>query len=138
MNIEVEDKLYTPELLRQNPEKVYVFGDNMKRYGRRGQAIIRDEPNAYGIATKRYPSMEDWAFFSDKDDEFDCVLNDLRGLYILSKAHTIVFPVSGIGTGLAEMEKRSPFIWDKMNAILEEHFGYLNGGLRNEFSKDQR
>lgn len=85
MNIEIEHNPYTPELLRASPEKIFVFGDNMKRYGKGGQAVIRDEPNAFGVATKRHPSMYDWAFFSDKDDEFDCVLNDLRGLYILSK-----------------------------------------------------
>ena len=128
MNIEVEDKPYTPELLRQNPEKIYVFGDNMKRYGKGGQAVIRDEPNAFGIATKRYPSMEDWAFFSDKDDEFDCVLNDLRGLYVLSKTHTIVFPRAGIGTGLAKMELKSFALWSRMNSILKDYVGYINGG----------
>ena len=76
MIIEVEDRNYTPLMLRDKPEKIYVFGDNMKRYGKRGQAVIRDEPNAFGVATKRHPSMYDWAFFSDKDDEFECVIDD--------------------------------------------------------------
>lgn len=125
--IEIESKPYTQELLRANPDKIYVFGDNMKRYGKRGQAIIRDEPNAFGIATKRYPSIDNWAFFSDKEDEFDCVMNDLRGLYRLSKTHTIVFPDAGIGTGLAKMKERSPLLWLYMNDVLKEHFGYVNG-----------
>lgn len=127
MNIEIEGRLYTKELLQQNPEKIYVFGDNMKCYGKRGQAVIREEPNAYGVATKRYPSMDNWAFFSDKQDEFDCVMKDLRGLYKLSKSHTIVFPVAGIGTGLADMEKRSFDLWSKMCWILKYYFGYING-----------
>ena len=127
MNIEICTEKYTSELLSENQEKIFVFGDNMKRYGKRGQAVIRSEPNAFGIATKRYPSMDNWAFFSDKDDEFDCVLDDLRGLYILSKRNTIVFPAAGIGTGLAEMEKRSFAIWSKMNSILKDYFGYVNG-----------
>lgn len=130
MNIEIEYKLYTPELLRQNPDKIYVFGDNMKRYGKGGQAVIRDEPNAFGVATKRHPSMDDWAFFSDKDDEFECVINDLRDLYTLSKTYTVVFPEAGIGTGLADMEKRSFAIWSKMCQILKDYFGYINGGKR--------
>lgn len=125
MNVESTDQMYTKELLRASPEKIFVFGDNMRRYGKRGQAMIRDEPNAYGIATKRYPSMDGWAFFSDKEDELDCVLNDLRGLYKLSQTRTIVFPIAGIGTGLAQMEKRSPFIWLKMHSILKEHFDIL-------------
>lgn len=127
MKIVIESREYTPELLRENPEKIYVFGDNMKRYGKRGQAVIRNEPNAYGVATKRYPSMEDWAFFSDKSDEFDCVIKDLRGLYTLSKTHTIVFPEAGIGTGLAKMELKSFALWSKMNSILKDYFGYVNG-----------
>ena len=127
MKTEVENKMYTPSLLQANPNKIYVFGDNMKRYGKRGQAIIRNEPNAFGIATKRYPSMDDWAFFSDKEDEFECVVNDLRKLWVLSKSHVIVFPAAGIGTGLAEMEKRSFDLWSKMNWILKDYFGYVNG-----------
>lgn len=128
MNSEVCYEQYTPALLRNNPDKIYVFGDNMKRYGKRGQAIIRDEPNAFGVATKRYPSMDDWAFFSGKEDEFDAVINDLRKLWILAQKHTIVFPSAGIGTGLANMKERSFPIWSTMNKILKEHFGYTNGG----------
>lgn len=126
--IRVEARMYTPELLRAYPDQIFVFGDNMKRYGKRGQAIIRDEPNAFGIATKRYPSRDDWAYFSDKDDEFDFVMNDLRKLWVLNKNKVIVFPQAGIGTGLAEMEKRSFALWSKMNFILKDYFGYVNGG----------
>ena len=127
MNIEICTEKYTSKLLYENQEKIFVFGDNMVRKGKGGQAVIRDCPNAFGIATKRYPSMNEDAFFSDQPDEFDVVMNDLRQLYKLSKSHTIVFPVGGIGTGLAEMEKRSFVIWSKMNSILKDYFGYVNG-----------
>lgn len=127
MNIEICTEKYTSELLSENQEKIFVFGDNMVRKGKGGQAVIRDCPNAFGIATKRYPSMNEDAFFSDQRDESDVVMNDLRQLYKLSKSHTIVFPVGGIGTGLAEMEKRSFAIWSKMNSILKDYFGYING-----------
>tara|TARA_R110000744_G_C19371770_1_gene563142 strand:+ start:17260 stop:17679 length:420 start_codon:yes stop_codon:yes gene_type:complete len=128
LNIEICSEKYTSSLLVLNPNKIFVFGDNIKRYGKGGQAVIRHQPNAYGIATKRYPSKDDWAYFSDKEDEFTCVLDDLRGLYFLSKTHTIVFPCGGIGTGLADMENRSPRLFIEMNRILKEHFGYVNGG----------
>ena len=128
MNIEICTEKYTSELLSENQEKIFVFGDNMVRKGKGGQAVIRDCPNAFGIATKRYPSMNEDAFFSDQPDEFDVVMNDLRQLYKLSKSHTIVFPVGGIGTGLAQMEKRSFAIWSKMCWILKDYFGYVNGG----------
>ena len=128
MNIEICTEKYTSKLLYENQEKIFVLGDNMVRKGKGGQAVIRDCPNAFGIATKRYPSMNEDAFFSDQPDEFDVVMNDLRQLYKLSKSHTIVFPVGGIGTGLAQMEKRSFAIWSKMCWILKDYFGYVNGG----------
>ena len=128
MNIEICTEKYTSKLLYENQEKIFVFGDNMVRKGKGGQAVIRDCPNAFGIATKRYPSMNEDAFFSDQPDEFDVVMNDLRQLYKLSKSHTIVFPVGGIGTGLAQTEKRSFAIWSKMCWILKDYFGYVNGG----------
>lgn len=126
MNIEITTEFYTKDLLRQYRDKIFVFGDNTKRYGKGGQAIIRDEPNAFGIATKRYPSRDDWAYFSDREDEKQFVLQDLRNLYKLSQHKIVVFPAAGIGTGLAEMEKRSPVIWEMMCDVLLKHFGFDN------------
>ena len=126
MNIEITTELYTKDLLKQYPDKIFVFGDNMKRYGKGGQVIIRDEPNALGIATKRYPSRDDWAYFSDREDEREFVLQDLRNLYKLSQHKKIVFPAAGIGTGLSEMERRSPVIWSMLCDVLLNHFGFSN------------
>jgi len=111
------------------PETIYVYGDNLKRYGKGGQAIIRDCPNAFGVVTKRYPSRDDWAYFSDKPDEIEAVKADLRKLYILAQSHTIVFPSGGIGTGLARMAEKSPKAWEIMCDILLEHFGWDNRNL---------
>lgn len=44
----------------------------------------------------------------------------------LAQHKTIVFPSAGIGTGLAEMEKRSPVIWNMMCDVLLNHFGFDN------------
>lgn len=126
MNIEVCTELYTPKLLRANPDKVYVFGDNMKGFGKGGQAVIRDEPNAFGVPTKRYPSKDNWAYFSDKEDERQAVLSSLRRLYVLGQSEVIVFPHYGIGTGLALMQEKSPKLFDEMNGILKEFFGFDN------------
>lgn len=126
MKVEVEHKKYTIQLLRQNPDKIYVFGDNLKRYGKGGQATIRDEPNVFGVATKRYPSLDSTAFFSDQQDELEQVLVDLRALYKIGRLFTIVFPSAGIGTGLSAMQVKSPLIWCKMNEVLMEHFGFIN------------
>lgn len=126
MNIEICSEFYTPKLLRANHDKVYVFGDNMKAFGKGGQAVIRDEPNAFGIPTKRYPSKDNWAYFSDKEDERVAVIVSLRKLYLIGQRKMIVFPAAGIGTGLALMEEKSPKLFDEMNGILKEFFGFDN------------
>lgn len=126
MNIEICTELYTPKLLRASPDKVFVFGDNMKGFGKGGQAVIREEPNAFGIPTKRYPSKDNWAYFSDKEDERQAVLLSLRRLYVVGQSKVIVFPQCGIGTGLALMGEKSPKIFEEMNGILKEFFGFDN------------
>ena len=40
-------KIYKVKDLKNNPNKIFVFGDNLKRKGEGGQAIIRGEENAY-------------------------------------------------------------------------------------------
>lgn len=116
---------YDIKTCREHPDKLFVFGDNMKRKGRGGQAVIRYEPNAFGIATKRCPSMASEAFFSDAPDEMATLMGDLRRLYKLNPS-VIVFPSFGIGTGLARMKEVSPEIFQLMNDILLNHFGIIN------------
>ena len=109
------------------PGSVFVFGDNLAGYGTAGQACIRKEPNAFGIPTKRYPSMAAGSFFTDRDCEREHVLKALRELYTLGKRRTIVFPQNGIGTGMAKMSELSPKLFAEMNEVLLKHFGIRNG-----------
>ena len=60
-------KIFSVDLVRKNPDKVFLFGDNLKGYGKGGQAIIRNESNAIGIPTKKAPSMDKTAFFTDAE-----------------------------------------------------------------------
>lgn len=128
MKIRYESK-FSVKLLRENPEDIYVFGDNLEGKGKGGQAIVRDEPNAFGVPTKREPKRTVDAYFSDQDDEMQAVLEALRELYRKSKTATLVFPADGLGTGLAQMEKRSPAVFEKMNKILKDHFGVVFDAL---------
>lgn len=120
-------KILSPPMCRRYPEKICIYGDNLKAFGKGGQAIIRDEPNAFGIPTKRYPSWDDWAFFSDQPDEMEAVKQSLRKLYKIAQSKTLVFPEDGIGTGRAKIKEKSPVVYGMMCAILWEHFGVLNG-----------
>lgn len=114
--------------LRSNPSTLFVFGDNMKERGLGGQAReMRGEPNAVGIPTKWGPTMNEDAFFIDSDfpavkgiidERFD------RLAYQLHRGGHVVWPSSGIGTGLAELQKRAPRIWsyiEKRRKELYEH-----------------
>lgn len=56
-------EFWTIESVSQDPTTCYIFGDNLMGKGKAGQAIIRGLPNAYGIPTKRMPTMTDGSFF---------------------------------------------------------------------------
>lgn len=110
---------YTPELLEKNPDTIFVFGDNAKRLGRGGQAIIRGAPNAYGIATKRVGDMARGSFF-EKGNEADrkIVETDLAGLEELLKAgKQVIIPVSrqtmtiSLGLERAQLPERAPDLY---------------------------
>lgn len=126
MNTETE-VVFSVALCRTCPDVIFVFGDNLIRRGTAGQAVIRGEPNAFGIPTKRYPAMRDGSFFSDQQDEIDAVVRSLRELWVKSKGKTVVFPVKGLGTGLARMKSKSPVAYKTMCDILAKHFNYHNG-----------
>ena len=123
-NIEVID-FYTPTLVSVNPNKLYVFGDNTRRIGRGGQAIIRHCINSFGITTKINPDMRSNSFFNDRQEEFTYVLQGLSALtaiYLYNVYDAIVFPSSGIGTGLSRLPECSPLILNMIDTYFELFF----------------
>ncbi len=84
--------------------------------------MIRDAKNAYGIATKRLPSMNENSFFSDKPDEALVLFDDIYNLLVAAGSfkgvNTIVLPADGLGTGLSQMPVRSPKLFNWMNDTL--------------------
>lgn len=124
--VTVVNEHYTSDLLRQNPDKIFVFGDDLLRRGKNGQAIIRDETNSFGIVTKRKPTMGLDAFFSDQLEELEAINRDLERLYLLSTTNDLIFPKEGIGTGVAKLKEFSPFIWSELNKSLMFYFGFKN------------
>ena len=108
---------YTPQDCQTNPNDLFVFGDNFQRKGKAGQAVIRGEPNAIGICTKRAPSMKEHAFLTDEDFHDWEVLNvDAFRLISdrLEAKAVVVFPLDGLGTGLAELPMRAPLIYAEL------------------------
>lgn len=110
--------------LRANPSILYVFGDNVERWGRGGQAAqCRDEPNAVGVATLWSPGR----FFSDdRATEQNAIIDkDMAPLFKAVSAGIVVFPLAGIGTGLADLERQSPATWRHLQFLVAELKSYM-------------
>lgn len=123
---------YTPDDCAAHRDWLYVFGDNFARRGKGGQAVIRDEPNACGIATKRLPKWSEDAYLTDADyDEWVQQNEDARNRIEahLASGGVVVWPI-GIGMGRANLQSRAPEILDKIHAWVwdwRDRFG-LDGG----------
>lgn len=93
-----------------------VFGDNTLRIGKKGQSVIRDCPNAFGVATKWKPERGEDAYFSDSAPAMKIVAKDLAAVKaLLDAGYNVYWPAGSIGTGLAELPTRSP----KIHAMIE-------------------
>ena len=120
---------------KNNPHKIFIFGDNDIRTGFGGLAKeLRGEPNAFGIRVKKRP-YRDWdAFYTDREytENIEKICEDITK--IVEKVHEtenpiIVFPKNGIGTGLASMQKRCPVTFNTMNTILYKALNIKNGEI---------
>lgn len=107
--------IYLPLILRGDlqiaPGVYFVFGDNTARKGMGGQAKeMRGEPNAIGIATKRLPTMDPEAFFSDdsQEDRITVASDLLKVVGLWNAGHQIVAPLNGLGTERARLKEVAP------------------------------
>jgi len=123
--IEVVNR-YSDSEVKANPDKIYVFGDNTDRKGTGGQATIRNNPNAFGIATKVHPTNNSDAFMSDKDLESNKKVIDSDIQKILDQNKLLVFPKDGFGTGLAKLKEKAPQTYKYLKDKLLEKFGFNN------------
>lgn len=104
-------KRYSRDFIQAHPDWLFVFGDNLERRGLGGQAKeARGEPNAVGIPTKRKPNNDDDAFLTDADyHEWAGIaggdMSRIRRAHKLGRV--VVWPLDGIGTGLAKLSQDS-------------------------------
>lgn len=97
--------------LRSHPGKTFLFGDNLMRVGYGGQAReMRGEPNAIGIPTKKRPTNDPEAFFSDLEYERNTAAIDraFDRLSALPPGSIVVIPAAGLGTGRADLPRMAP------------------------------
>jgi hypothetical protein len=131
-NVEVVSR-YTNADVKANPNKIYVFGDNTQRVGTGGQAQIRNNENAFGIATKIEPNNSKEAFMSDIDDgrmvtwyEANIIAIDNDIAKIKADGRPVVLPKDGLGTGLAKLKENAPRTYAYLKQRLLEEFGFNN------------
>jgi len=109
----------TREMVRAEPDKLFVYGDNDNQLGLGGQAAaMRGEPNTVGVRTKAAPNMGANAFWSDATYDANVAKIDEDFARIDAHKGGIVLPSDGLGTGRAQLDKRAP-----------RTFAYLAGKL---------
>jgi len=115
MKIEYQ-KFIRREDLRNNPDKVYLFGDNTIHVGYGGQAgEMRDEPNAIGIPTLKEPGV----YFTDNGLEVNKqILDEAFGR--IPSGKTVVIPSDGLGTGIARLDREAPRTFEYLIKKIKE------------------
>ncbi|NJM52713.1 MAG: hypothetical protein HC846_04545 [Blastocatellia bacterium] len=123
----------TRDNVRAEKDKIFLFGDNLKEQGFGGQAKeMRGEENAVGIPTKKFPTNNPSAFFSDKEYASNVKAID-KAFGKIPPDKIIVIPKDGLGTGLAQLEEKAPQTF----AYLSEKLAEIGFNNRNkETSKD--
>ena len=117
------DKIITRDKVKENPDVLYLFGDNTVRQGLGGQAKeMRGEPNTLGIVSKKYPSNSSSSFYTDEDfyswlEVFSSDIKNLAESVNSGKYRAIVIPQ--IGVGLADLPNKAPRIWNYLKSTLD-------------------
>jgi hypothetical protein len=131
-NIEIFKGFWTVEDVRNKPNYLFLFGDNDIQKGTGGQAIIRYEPNAFGIPTKKLPNFHPKSFYYDSEYEnniskINSAINKLiKYLERNKEIIGIYFPENGFGTGLANLQKNAQNTLKYLNDKMEEFKTYLS------------
>ena len=123
---------YTKKLVKENQHVYFIFGDNLVQKGHGGQAVIRDFKNTIGIPTKKYPSNYKKSFFNDEEYKENKSIIDKSFTKIedkIKEGYYISLPKNGLGTGLAQLEKKAPktnqYLLKKLEK-LKKDFGVIN------------
>ena len=127
MKVIIFEGFWTEESVEKDSANLYIFGDNNIGEGCGGQAIIRNLSNSLGIPTKKLPTMNDNAFYSDEEfednkkhiDDSISIIRQEAGKYA-----AVVFPKDGFGTGLAMLPTVAPKTFEYVESevqVLQEY-----------------
>jgi len=123
MSVILQHRIYRTDL-KNNPDILYLFGDNEQRRGRGGQAKeCRGEPNAVGIATKVKPARSEESYWSDGDYDrcIEIIESDFERAILHAKAGGIIIcPSDGLGSGLSELPTRAPRLFQYIQSMIHQ------------------
>lgn len=127
-NIEIWYTDFTPEVVKSNPDKIFVFADNQMKAGKDFQSIIRGMPNTISLRIKKGPSTKAAAYYSDY--EFNVLKNnlfeDLLKIKLeLLRDKNIVLTSKGYGN-IEKVEQFSKLAKELINEVLSEHLHFDN------------
>ena len=100
----------TELFLKINPNCIFIFGDNLKRTGKGGAAVLRDVSNTYGFITKKSPTHLDKDYYTVEEykdvykEEVSCLIE------IIKQTPNKIWIMSKIGAGLANKYN----IWEEI------------------------
>ena len=127
--IEIFNGHWTLDDVQDNPNKIFIYGDNDARTGKGGQAIIRGLSNTMGIRTKKLPTTKKDAYYTDKelDQNKKKILEDVNQIkFELMFGKTIVLSIGGYGTGLSKLKEKAPKTFEYLNKLLLDEFYFNN------------
>ena len=113
---------YSTDLCFRYPDRLFIFGDNLVRSGKGGQAIIRECYNSQGIATKVFPSNDSDSFFDDRDIFKEIIYSEVDAMCCVAERKNLIItlPNTGIGTGLSQLNVVAPECFKLLNDLLSE------------------
>jgi predicted kinase len=131
------DKIILRTEVKENPNTLYLFGDNDVRKGYGGQAKeMRGEPNTIGISTKKLPARTEEAYKTDKDLDINkkiitADINKAITEWNTGKYNRLVIPQMGVG--LAELPTRAP----KTYEFLQQELTRLENSISNVTTSEE-
>ena len=83
---------------------------------------FRGELNTVGISTKKRPSNDDNAFYTDTEFENNRIkiLEDIAEIKGISSRYKSIYIPEGIGTGLSQLDTRAPKTYEFLQEQLSK------------------
>jgi hypothetical protein len=124
--IYIQRKWFSDHQINKYPNAFFIFGDNLMAKGIGGQAkVCRDKKNTIGIPTKLTPGTDKAAYITSEiyqnnphiKGAVEYAFNHV--LKAVEAGLDIIWPLDGVGTGLALLRENCPELLNDINREFE-------------------